>query len=227
MRLRTALGTGAVLVAVVAAIVVLRENPAPPGPTPTAADTTTPGPPPTIDARARQLTAAFVHATTVLPKGVRFADDPNNPPGFMFQRYDTNSAPGIRPVKYTAEGSIIRRADDIVLDHVLVIIQADPGTSPTLFGACYSSADYGGASCTEQVFPDGTRARVVRNPAFAQSVATAATAGQPPGLQTELDVEYLDGTRMTVTLFSMNEAGIPLDDAAMLRLATIPGVSAR
>jgi hypothetical protein len=226
MRLRTALGTGAALVAVVAAVVVLRENPPPPGPSTVAEETSAPGPPPTIDARARQLTSAFVHST-VLPAGVRFAADPNNPPGFVFQRYDTNSAPGIRPVKYTAEGSIVRRADNVVLDHVLVIVQANAGTNPTHFGQCYSTANYGGASCTEQEFPDGTRARVVRNPAFAQSVATEATAGEPPGLQSELNVEYLDGTTMTVTLFSMNAAGIPLDDAAMLRLATIPGVSAR
>lgn len=219
MRLRTALGVGVVLVAVVGAVVVLRQHQPPSGQSLGEAL-----PAPTVDARARQLTAAFGH-TTLLPATVRFAADPNSPPGFVFQHYDIESAPGIRPVPYTAQGSLVRRADNAVLAHVLVVVQqADPRAG---FGACYSTGAGNGPSCTEKVFPDGTRARVMRNPEFARSVASDATSGQPPGLQTELDVAFPTGTTMTVTLFSANGAGIPLDDAAMLRLATIPGVSAR
>lgn len=214
MRLRTALGVGVVLVAVVAAVVVLRENQSPGGPGP--ADQTS-----TVDARARQLTAAFGR-TTLLPANMRFAADPNSPPGFVFQRYDTNSAPGIRPVKYTAQGSLVRRADGAVLAHVQVVVQqADPTAG---FGTC---ATTGGPSCTELVFPDATRARVVRNPESAQPVASATTPGQPAGRQTELDVAFPTGTTMTITLFSTNGAAIPLNDTAMLRLATIPGLSAQ
>jgi hypothetical protein len=227
MRLRTLLGGGVVLLAVIGAVVVLRANPAPPGGSLVAEQTSVPEPPPTTDARSRQLTSVFGHIT-VLPPTVRFASDPDNPPGFVFQRYDTFSSPGIRTVKYTAEGSIVRRADSAVLAHVLVIVQqADPTIGASGFAGCASAADYGGGSCTPRIFADGTLARVVRNPAFAQSVATDATAGEPPGLQTELDAAYPSGTRLTVTLFSMNQAGIPLDDAAMLRLVTVPGISSR
>ncbi|HEX4723608.1 MAG TPA: hypothetical protein VH333_13895 [Pseudonocardiaceae bacterium] len=222
MRLRTALGVGVVLVAVVGAVVVLRvdnqQQPAGPNPGDQASTAST------VDARARQLTAAFGR-TTLLPPTVRIAADPDNPPGFVFQRYDIESAPGIRPVRYTAQGSLVRRADNAALAHVLVIVQqANPATG---FGSCYSTGATNGPSCTEKVFPDGTRATVVRNPEFARSAASDATTGQPFGLETELAAAYPTGTTMTVTLSSENGAGIPLDDAAMLRLATIPGIGTR
>jgi hypothetical protein len=84
---------------------------------------------------------------------------------------------------------------------------------------------FGGASCTQQAFANGAHAKVVRNPAFAQTVASDSITGSPPGMQTELQAVYPNGTLLTVTLYSNNGAGIPLDDAAMLRLATIPAVS--
>lgn len=221
MRLRTALGVGVVLVAVVGAVVVLRANQSPQSPgdqTSTAVQALT------VDARARQLTAAFGR-TTLLPANVRFAADPNSPPGFVFHHYDTDSAPGIRPVKYTAQGLLVRRVDGAVLAHVQVVVQQAGPTAG--FGACPTTAVSGGPSCTEQIFADGTRATVVRNQEFARSVALDTTSGQPPGLLTELAAVFPTGTTMTVTLFSANGAAVPLDDAAMLRLAMIPGLSAR
>lgn len=223
MRLRTALGVGVVLVAVVGAVVVLRENQSPGGQGPgdrtsTAVQTST------VDARARQLTAAFGR-TTLLPPTVRFAADPNSPPGFVFHRYDTDSAPGIRPVKYTAQGSLVRRVDGAVLAQVQVVVQQAGPTAG--FGACATIAVVDGPSCTDQVFPDGTRARVVRNPQFVRFVGSDATARQPPGLQTELDVAFPTGTTMSVTLFAIHGAAVPLDDTAMLSLAMIPGLSTR
>ncbi|HEX5407340.1 MAG TPA: hypothetical protein VFX16_34135, partial [Pseudonocardiaceae bacterium] len=92
------------------------------------------------------------------------------------------------------------------------------------FGTCGTIA-HDGSSCTQQVFPDGTRAKVVRNPAFAQSVASDATTGVRPGIQTQLDAVFTNGTLLVVTLDADNGAGIPLNDADMLRLAMIPGVS--
>jgi hypothetical protein len=218
VRLRTALGVGVVLVAVVGAVVVLRESQAGSPVVPISS----PGAPRTVDARGRQLTAA-IGRTSLLPPTVRFAADPSDPPGFVFQRYDIDAAPGIRPVNYSAQGSLVRRVDNAVLAHVVVIVQQAAGRAAG-FGACFSTAAENGPSCAEQAFPDGTQARVVRNPQFAQSFASDATSGKPPGLETELDVAFPTGTTMTITLFSANSAGIPLDDAAMLRLATIPGI---
>ena len=218
MRLRTALGTGVVLVAVVGAVVVLRENRSPGGPS-LADRASTAVQSSTVDARARQLTAAFGR-TTLLPANVRFAADPTSPPGFVFRRYDTDSAPGIRPVKYTARGLLVRRADGAVLARVQVVVQQAGPTAG--FGACDAAPVVGGPSCTERVFPDGTRAKVVRNTEFAQSVADAS--GQPPGMQAELDAAFPTGTTMTVTLFPTNGTVDPLDDTAMLRLAMIPGL---
>jgi hypothetical protein len=222
MRLRTVLGGGALAVALVAAVVVLREHPAPSGVN-VAEVSSTPVPPPTTDARARQLTGIFTH-TTLLPSTVRFADDPSTPPGFVFQRF-TDPEPGLSPARYSAEGSLVRSADGVVLDHVLVTVrQAEPGAGAAAFGACSTTAQFGGASCTEQTFPGGVHAKVVRNPVFAQVVADDATAGNPPGMQSELDAAFPDGSRLTITLYSMYQAGIPLDDAQMLRLATIKGL---
>ena len=219
MRLRTALGVGVVLAAVVGAVVVLRENQSPGvgDQTSTAVQAAS-----TIDARARQLTAAFGR-TTLLPATVRFAADPDSPPGFVFQRYDTDSAPGIRPVKYTAQGLLVRRVDGAVLAHVQVVVQQAGPTAG--FGACDTIAVVDGPACAEQVFPDGTRARVIRDPDSVRFVESNTTPGQPPGLQTELDVAFPTGTTMSVTLFAIHGAAAPLDDTAMLRLATIPGLS--
>jgi hypothetical protein len=223
MRPRTALGVGVVLVAIVGAVVVLRDNQSPGGQS-SGEQTSTAVQNSTVDARARQLTAAFGR-TTLLPATVRFAADPNNPPGFVFHRYDTDSAPGIRPVRYTAQGSLVRRVDGAVLAQVQVVVQQAGPTAG--FGACDTIAVVDGPSCSDQVFPDGTQARVVRNPQFVRFVGSSAAAKQPPALQTELDVASPTGTTMSVTLFAIHGATVPLDDTAMLRLAMIPGVSAQ
>jgi hypothetical protein len=70
------------------------------------------------------------------------------------------------------------------------------------------------------------RAKVVRNPVFAQTMASDATEGWPSHLQTELEVAYRNGTLLTITVDSVDGAGIPLNDAAMFRLATIAGIGA-
>jgi hypothetical protein len=224
MRLRSVVGTGVVIVAVVAAVTVLRTHPAPAGVADTTA-VTAPVSPPTVDARARLLTSDFRH-TTELPATVRFADDPSTPPGFEFRRF-VDAEVGKNLARYVAEGSLVRTADNAVLDHVLVTVWRTDGqtATPAQLGQCGSSAEYGGASCTQQRFPNGVLAKVVRNPAFAQTVASDATTGSPPGMQTELQAAYPSGTLLTITLYSMNAAGIPLDDAAMLKLVDIPGVS--
>jgi len=227
MRVRSAIGAGVLLVAVVSAVVVLREHPAPAGQTSAVvADTSAPVPPPVVDARARQLTATF-RSTTLLPPTVRFVDDPHTPPGFVFRRY-VDPESGRNLARYTAEGSLARTADNAVLDHVMVMIwRTDGHVAVTGLARCDSTVQFGGRSCTQGSFPNGALAKVVRNPVFAQTVASDTATGSPPGLQTELQEVYPDGTILTVTLYSMNKAGIPLDDAAMLKLATISGVSAR
>lgn len=225
MRVRSAVGAGVLLVAVVGAVVVLRDHPAPAGQTP-AVDTSVPAPAPAVvDARARQLTATF-RSTTLLPAAVRFVDDPHTPPGFVFRRY-VDVQPGKNLARYTAEGSLARRSDNAVLDHVMIMIwRTDGHVAVTGLARCDATVQFGGRSCTQQSFPNGAVAKVVRNPVFAQTVASDTTTGSPPGLQTELEEVYPDGTVLTVTLYSMNKAGIPLDDAAMLKLATIGGISA-
>ena len=217
------MGAGVVIVAVVAAVAVLRTHPAPTG----VADTTTAtAPPPVVDARARLLTDHFRH-TTKLPATVRFADDPNTPPGFVFRRFIDDEV-GTKLARYIAEGSLIRTSDKAVLDHVVVNVWRTDGrviSAPEL-AKCDSSTYFGGDSCTQQAFPNGTLAKVVRNPVFAQTAASDVVTGAPPGLRTELQAAYPSGTILTITLYSMNGAGIPLNDAAMLQLVTIPGINA-
>jgi hypothetical protein len=226
MRVRSAIGAGVVLVAVVGAVVLLRDQQVPPtGQTPAVDTSVLPPAPAVVDARARQLTATF-RSTTLLPSTVHFIDDPNTPPGFEFQRYiDPES--GRNLARYTAEGSLARRSDNAVLDHVLVTIWRTDGHIPVSgLGQCDATVQFGGRSCTQESFPNGALAKVVRNPMFAQTVASDGVTGSPPGLQSDLEEVYPDGTVLSVTLYSMNKAGIPLDDAAMLKLATIGGVSA-
>ncbi|HEX5403464.1 MAG TPA: hypothetical protein VFX16_14305, partial [Pseudonocardiaceae bacterium] len=85
MRLRSVLGAGVLLVAVIVAVVLLRAHPAPAGPNEALpAPTTTP--PPVVDARATKLTAAFLH-TGQLPTAVRLIAAPGDSPKFQFERY--------------------------------------------------------------------------------------------------------------------------------------------
>ncbi|HEY3607218.1 MAG TPA: hypothetical protein VGL06_06940 [Pseudonocardiaceae bacterium] len=227
MRVRSAVGAGVLLVAVVAAVVLMRDHPAPTGQTQTpAVDTSVlPPAPAVVDARARQLTATF-RSTTLLPPTVHFIDDPHTPPGFVFRRY-ADPQSGRNLARYTAEGSVARTSDNAVLDHILIMVwRTDGRAAVTSLARCGGSVQFGGMSCTQASFPNGALAKVVRNQVFAQTVASDSTTGSPPGLQTDLEEVYPDGTIMSVTLYSMNKAGIPLDDAAMLKLATISGVSA-
>jgi hypothetical protein len=224
MRVRSAIGAGVLLVAVVAAVVVLRDNQAPAGQAPAVDTSVLPPAPAVVDARARQLTTTF-RRTTLLPATVHFVDDPNTPPGFVFRRF-ADFESGRNLARYTAEGSLARISDNAVLDHVLVMIWRTDGHVPVIgLARCDATVQFGGRSCTQASFPNGAQAKVVRNPVFAQTVASDATTGSPPGLQTDLEEVYPDGTVLSVTLYSMNKAGIPLDDAAMLKLATISGVS--
>jgi len=223
MRLRSAVGAGVVLVAVISAVIVLRGHSAPSGLPATAAESSAPTPAPVVDPRAQLLTDRFRH-TALLPTGIRFTDDPNSPPGFVFRRF-ADIENGQNLPRYAAEGSVVRNVDNVVLDHILVTIWRTSGHTPTELAKCDATGQFGGASCTEKSFPNGANAKVVRNPVFAQTVASDSPTGSPPGMQTELQAVYPNGTLLSVTLYSMNGAGIPLDDAAMLRLATIPGVS--
>jgi hypothetical protein len=210
------------LVAVIVAVVLLRGHPAPPAPN-SAEPTPTTTPLPVVDARATKLTSAFLH-TGQLPAAVRLAADPGDSTKFQFERY-VEPEPGLDDIKYSAQGLLVRRSDNVALDHVSVIVTQVSAADRTLgFGAC-GTTSHDGSSCTERVFPDGTRAKVVRNPAFAQSVASDATTGVRPGIQTQLDAVFTNGTLLVVTLDADNGAGIPLDDADMLKLAMIPGVS--
>ena len=222
MRLRSAVGAGVVIVGIVAAVAVLRTPPAPTG-----VASTTPTPPPVVDARAKLLTNDFRH-TTLLPDTVRFADDPNSPPGFLFRRF-VDTEVGHNLATYIAEGSLVRRTDNAVLDHVQVDIWRSDGRTFVAadLAKCDPTTQFGGASCTQGSLPGGVLAKVVRNPVFAQIEASDATTGSPPGLQTELQAAYPNGTLLTITLYSMNKAGIPLDDAAMLKLAAMPGITAQ
>lgn len=220
VRLRSVLGAGAVGVAVVAAVVVLRAHPAPPGPEVVAAPTTSP---PVVDGRARQLTTAFLHDAP-LPANFRFATPPAGQ-AFRFERYD-DPEPGLGSSRYTATGVLVRMDRNVVLDNVAVTIAQVDGNDRSLdFGSCDPRGGHDGSSCTQQVFPDGTRAKVVRNAEFAQSAASDVTTGAKPGIQTQLDAVYANGTLLVVTLDAANGAGIPLDDADMLRLVAIPGVA--
>jgi hypothetical protein len=170
------------------------------------------------------LTADF-RGTTLLPVSVRFADDPRTPPGFVFRRFADVEADRTL-IRYTAAGLLVRTRDDGVLDQILVNVWHADGRGIDAADAarCDTTPRYVGPSCMQRSFPDGALAKVVRNPIFAQTMASDAIAGSPPGLQTELQVAYPNGTLLTVTLASVTGAGIPLDDAAMLRLAAIPGI---
>jgi hypothetical protein len=219
VRLRSVLGAVAVGVAVIAAVVLLRTHPAPPGPNAAPVPTTSP---PVVDNRARQLTSAFLHDAP-LPANFRFATSAGQV--FRFERYD-DPEPGLGSSRYTATGVLVRLDRHIVLDDVAVTIaQVDVDDRSLNFASCDPRGGHDGSSCTERVFPDGTRAKVVRNAAFAQSVASDQTTGARPGIQTQLDAVYANGTLLVVTLDAANGAGIPLDDADMLRLVAIPGVA--
>jgi hypothetical protein len=161
-----------------------------------------------------------------LPGDVRFAGDPHSPPGFVFRRF-VDPEVNLNLVRYIAEGSLVRTKDDAVLDHVLVNVWRPDGRSlrPVDQGRCAPDQELGGDSCTQEALPDGVLARVIRNPVFAQTAASDATSGSPPGLRSELQAAYPNGTVLTITLDSMNQAGIPLDDAAMLKLVGIPGIA--
>lgn len=224
MRLRSLVGACLVVAGLVAAIVVLRT---PPSAAPASAVDSQPAPTPIIDGRAKLLTADFRH-TTLLPSNVRFADDPQTPPGFEFRRF-IDIEVNIRLVRYVAEGSLVRTRDNAVLDHVLVNVWRADGRDlqPSDLAMCQQGATMEGASCTQARLPGGVLAEVLRNPTFAMTVASDATTGSPPGLMSELQVVYPNSTVLTVSLFSLNGAGIPLDDAAMLKLATIRGINGR
>jgi hypothetical protein len=216
------LGAGVVLVAVIVAVVLLRAHPAPPGPN-EAIPAPTSTPPPVVDARATKLTAAFLH-TAQLPTTLRLAADTGDSTRFQFER-SVDPEPGLDDFEYSAQGLLVRRSDNAALDRVSVVVtQVDRADRQLGFGTCGFQA-HDGSSCTQRVFPDGTRAKVVRNPAFAQSVASDATTGVRPGIQTQLDAVFTNGTLLVVTLDADNGAGIPLNDADMLKLAMIPGVS--
>lgn len=212
MRVRSLIGSGVVLVVVITAVVLLRAHPAPvsdaaPSPPPPSV------PQPTFDARSDQLTAAFTDVAQ-LPAGMRAM-------GLVFRRY-ADPEPGLDPTEYSASGDLT--VGGVVLDQMSVTVTRISGGSLD-FGTC-DATSHDGSSCTEQRFPDGTRAKVVRNAAFAQTVASDATTGVRPGIQTQLDAVYGDGTLLVLTLDADNGAGIPLDDADMLKLAMIPGVTA-
>jgi hypothetical protein len=217
MRLRSGLGAGLVVVAVVAAVVVLRT---PSVPVPSVGQSG-----PVMDARSWQLTTDF-RETPLLAASVRFADDPGTPPGFVFRRFVDTEVDRVL-VRYTAEGLLVRARDGGVLDHVVVDVwQADGrGIDAADLARCDQTPRYVGPSCMQRSFPNGVLAKVVRNPAFAQTMASDVTTGAPSGLQTELKVAYPNGMLLIVSLDSLAGAGIPLDDAAMLRLAAIPGIS--
>jgi hypothetical protein len=223
MRLRSGLGAGLVAVAVIAAVAVLRTHSL-------AADVAAvpaisqPAPAPIVDARSRQLTADFRH-TTLLPATVHFADDPSTPPGFVFRRY-VDAEVNHNLVRYSAAGLLVRTKDNAVLDNVMVTVWRTDGRiiNATDLATCDPTAHYLGPSCTQQKFPNGILAKVVRNGIFAQTMASDVATGAPSDLQTELQVAYPNGTLLTVTVAAQDGAGIPLNDAAMLRLAAIPGI---
>jgi hypothetical protein len=224
MRPRAVLGGGVLLVLLVAAVVLLRAHaPAPAAPAPV--DTTAPPAPvltplPVVDARARRLTADFV-TTTALPATVRFA--PGASGTFEFIRY-ADDTPGGSGERYEADGDLRRASDGAVLDQVRITLLPPGPSRADRSVACDPTGGGDGRSCTARAFPDGTRATVVRNPVFAQAVATDATSGAPPGTQTVLRAALPKGTLLTVTVSALGTAGIPLDDAAMLALAGVPGL---
>jgi hypothetical protein len=227
MRLRSGLGAGLVAVALVAAIAILRTHSAPSEPPAALPDSqAAPAPPPIVDARSRQLTTDF-RRTTLLPATLRFADDPNAPPGFEFQRYlDTL---GNRTVaRYTAQGLLVRAKDNAVLDHVQITVSQAGG--PIVRTAdvirCEPDEEFGGDSCTQAPVHNGVAAMVIRNPLFARIIPSDAITGAPPGLRCELQAAYPNGTLLTISLDSIHTASIPLDDTAMIKLAEIPGISA-
>jgi hypothetical protein len=220
-----------VLVAlVVGAVVALRIHPAPAGPD-IAQPEPTSTPPPVDDQRADHLTAAFLNYA-VLPPTVRFGNGSGHEERLRFLRY-TDDEPGYATAKYTAAGVLVRRAGNVVLDKIWVTVQhvdlatleADyPATVPSAFATCDPIGVGDGRTCTGRVFPDGTRAKVVRNPSYGQTAASDQTSGAPFGIETDLSAVLPDGTRLSVTVTGIGGAGIPMDDATMLDLATVPGL---
>lgn len=210
----------------IAAVALLRTHPAPPSPSalqPAPATTSTP--PPILDARSARLTAAFLH-TTAVPAAYRLDSHPSPHAEFVFERY-TDPQPGLAADQYEATGLLLRNADDVALDFVTVSvarIAASTGRAP--FGSCDATGSHDGSSCTERKLAGGTLAKVERNAAFAQSVASDETTGARPGIQTRLSAVYPNGTLLTVTLVANAGDGIPLDDEAMLKFATIAAVPA-
>lgn len=193
---------------------LLRTHPAPAAANPVAPPLPT-TPAPVLDTRSAQLTAMFRHVPE-LPVNVRTQ-------GLSFARY-TDPEPGLDPIEYSASGQLML-TDGVALDQLsITITRITHADSQLDFGTC-DPTSHDGSSCTELRFPDGTRAKVIRNAAFAQTAASDATTGVRPGIQTQLDAVFTDGTLLVVTLDANNGAGIPLTDADMLRLATIPGVS--
>jgi hypothetical protein len=231
MRRRTVVGSIVLIVFVVGMIVALRSHPAPPGPD---AATPAPGPtaPPVDDQRADRLTAAFQHSAT-LPSTVRFGNGTGKETRLRFLRY-SDDEPGYDSAKYMATGVLVRRQGDVVLDKISVTVQrvdlatleADyPATVPSAFATCDPVSAGDGHTCTGRVFPDGTHAKVVRNPLYGQTAASDQTSGAPMGIETDLSAVLRDGTRLSVSVMGIGGAGIPMDDATMLDLATIPGLT--
>ncbi|HEX4702850.1 MAG TPA: hypothetical protein VH352_12030 [Pseudonocardiaceae bacterium] len=221
MRLRTGLGAGLVAVAIVAAIAVLRTQSAPAVP-----PDSQPAPAPGVDALSRSLTTDLRH-TTLLPPTVRFADDPDAPPGFVFQRYTSTEA-NHTVTHYTAQGLLVRTKDNAVLDHVMVTVSPANGqvVKAADVARCEPDEEFGGDSCTQAAPANGVVAIVIRDPVFTRIVPSDATTGAPPGLLSELEAAYPNGTLLTIALTSVHTASIPLDETAMLKLADIPGISA-
>jgi hypothetical protein len=171
------------------------------------------------------LTTAFL-TTATLPKAYRFDSYPAQHAEFRFRRY-VDPQPGLHPDVYEAIGLLVRRSDGARLDFVSVsVARLATRQDRDSYGSCGPTGFHDGSSCTDRRLPDGTRAKVVRNPAFAQSRASDQTEGARPGLETRLTAVYPNGTLLIVAVTSTAGAGIPLDDAAMLKLASIRAVAA-
>lgn len=226
MRLRSGLGIGVLVMAVVAAVAVLRTHSLPPPIPPDPIDSAS-IPIPVVDARARQLTAAF-RDTTVLPATVQFDDDPAMPVGFVFRRFTETNPSGYGPQRYTANGLLVRATDGAVLDTIEVDVWPNSRrrTPAADLVRCEQDNEFGGDTCTQASgLPPGTAAMVMSDPAFARTAPSDSPTGSPPGLTTQLQAGYPDGTVLTITVDSVAQAGIPLDNAAMIRLATLPGIA--
>lgn len=225
MRWRSLIGTGVVLVAVIAAVVLLRTQSPPQRVAAATEPPSTSVPPPVSDRKSARLTTAFL-TTTALPPAYRFDSYPAQHAEFRFQRY-VDPQPGLDPDVYEAIGLLVRNSDNARLDFVSVsVAHLSTRQDRDSYGACDATGFHDGSSCTDRVLPDGTHAKVVRNPAFAQSVASDQTEGERPGMETRLTAVYPNGTLLIVAVTSTAGAGIPLDDAAMLKLATIRAVPA-